>query len=149
MKDRFNKLNPTMQIVAVVIGLVAVFFLVKSGKNFLKMLSQTAGQKGEEAAYIAKGQSKTFTSSQYSQFADKLDQAMRGPGTNEDAIFVVFNAMKNDLDVLALESAFGMRAGAWQWSEYDLGTWLRDELGSSDMQRLNALLSQKGINKTY
>ena len=149
MKEWFNKLSPTMQIVAVVIGLVAIFFLVKSGKNFFKMISQTAGQKGEEAAFLAKGQTKTFTSSQYSQFANKLEQAMIDPGTDESSIFTVFNAMKNDLDILALEQAFGIRSGRWQWTEYDLGTWLRDELGSSDMQRLNALLSQKGINKMY
>lgn len=149
MKNWFSKLSPTLQIVLVIGAIIVIYLLFKGGKNFFKVMGQNAQQAGEEAAYLAQGIKKTYLDSQYKQFAQRLETAMIGVGTDENSIFSVFKSMKNDLDVLALESAFGIRSGRWQITGYDLGTWLTDELSSSDIQKLNSILTNNGINRQY
>lgn len=144
MKDWFNKLSPTMQIVVVVLGIVLLWFVFRTARGFLQRAGQMSEVIGEVASLQAQGVSKSYTNQQYNSYAERLYYAMKGFGTDEDEIASVFSDMQNDLDVIALVNAFGVRDG------YTLQAWLRDDLSSSDINRyVNDILRMKGITKTF
>lgn len=152
MKKWFMGLSSTMQVVVVVIAIILLFILWKRIKGFFGQIGQQQEIKGEEAALEQLGQTKTYSDKQYGDFANKLYSAMDGAGTDEDAIFSVFKKMKNDLDVLNLERKFGLRAASWAFgfsTPVDLADWLRSDLSSTDLAKLNNILSAQGITTTY
>lgn len=143
MKQWFSKLSPVMQIVVIVVAIIAVWFVLKIAKNYAGRLGQYAESVGESAALESQGVKKTYTQSQYNSMASQLYFAMKGIGTDEDVIYTVFGKMQNDLDVIALTNAYGVRDG------YDLQGWLRGDLSSSEMGKVNTILANKGITKSF
>ncbi len=75
--------------------------------------------------------------------ADKLHKAMSGAGTDEDAIYAVFQNQQTRSDVLSLISAFGLRDGE------TLGEWLSSDLSASELRKVNQILEDKGINYQF
>lgn len=144
----FQKLKPVEQVIAAAIILVILIWLWKLIRAYVKNIVSGAETIGEVAALQSAGMKKTYTDSQYNSFADQLYFAMKGAGTDEDSVFSVMGKMKNDLDVIELERKYGLRPDMWG-NQYNLQQWLRGDLGSSDIQRLNSLLSSKGITKSY
>lgn len=144
MKEWFKSLSTTMQIVVFILVLLLVWFLLKSARGFIQSIGKVSESYGEQTALIAQGQQKSYTPSQYNSFADQLYFAMKGLGTDEDAIAQVMGAMQNDLDVITLTNSFGVRDG------YNLQGWLRSDLSSSDVEKyVNSILRSKGITKTF
>lgn len=97
----------------------------------------------DDVTKLQKTQAPSYTEGQYNQFAQVLYQAMKGVGTDEDAVFRVFGYMKKDIDVAKLIVAFGVK------DDDTLGAWLQDDLSSSDMVRINKILSTKGIKYQF
>lgn len=145
MKETFYKLSPTMQVIVIVLGIILLWFLLRSARGFLQRAGQVSEVIGEVASLQAQGVSKSYTNNQYNSYADRLYYAMKGLGTDEEEIGRVFSDMQNDLDVIALTNAFGVRDG------YTLQAWLRGDLGSAaEMNRyVNDILRMKGITKTF
>lgn len=112
----------------------------KASKGALVVKTQTDIVKLENS-----GQKQTYLDSQYNSYADALYTAMNGMGTNFDAIMRVFGAMKNDLDVAKLISAFGTK------EDYNLTEWLADDLSDwlGEPDKLNKLLASKGITYRF
>lgn len=112
----------------------------KASKGALVVKTQTDIFKLENS-----GQKQTYLDSQYNSYADVLYTAMDGLGTNFDAIMRVFGAMKNDLDVAKLISAFGIK------EDYNLTEWLADDLSDwfGEPEKLNKLLASKGITYRF
>lgn len=148
MKEWFAKLTPGQQLAVAAIAFVVVYYAWKAGKEFLKTLGANAAFSGEAAALAGQGQQASFNTSQYASFANQLESAMAGPGTKESVIFSVYYQMNNDLDIVLLDKAFGMRSTFWT-SPANLQQWLRDDLSAKDMEKLNDLLAAKGITKRY
>lgn len=104
----------------------------------------------------------SFGQSQYESFVLKLVLAMDGCGTDEQSVYNVFDAMKNKADVLQLIKTFGVRFyqpcaatspisyTKWLYDNESFGggvsTWLEYDLTNSEIQKINALLSKKGID---
>lgn len=63
----------------------------------------------------------SVTPSQMKSYADTMHRAMKGPGTNEKGITDTLDRMQNDLDVMFLIEAFGVR------DEDNLSQWLEDD----------------------
>lgn len=140
----FKTLSPTMQILLVIVLVIVAWLIFRNVRGFLQRAGQISETAGEVAALTAQGQQKSYTNSQYASFANQLYYAMKGWGTDEEAIGQVFSKMKNDLDVIALNNAFGVKDG------YDLQGWLRGDLSAADMQTyVNGILASKGISKTF
>lgn len=78
----------------------------------------------------------SFTPSQMKIFADTLDTAMRGAGTDEQAVLSVFAKMQNDLDILLLIDAFGVRKSGYFGSEENLVQWLNGDGMTADVNKL-------------
>ena len=80
-----------------------------------------------------------------------LLNAMGGVGTDEDVIYAVFNKMKNDLDLTELYKQFstqlyivGVRP-----LHLDLGQWINQEMNSSEIAKLNKILSTNNISYKF
>lgn len=73
------------------------------------------------------------------QMANQLYTAMKGPGTNEDAIYTVFGQLNTDDDVLQLIRIFGTK------KDETLPQWILGELNTKERERLNTILINNGI----
>ena len=132
----------------------------KSGLRQANKLSEDASKEVVELG--KQGINPSYGQSQYESFSLKLVLAMDGCGSDEDSIYNVFEAMKNKADVLKLISTFGIRfyqpcaaASPISYSKwlYDnesfgggLSTWLEYDLTNSEIQKINSILSKKGID---
>ena len=99
-----------------------------------------------------KGERPTFNRTQYATFADKLyaaSQAQNITGTQEDAIYDVFEQMKNEMDIVLLTEAFGQKRLSFSFRDAGLGGYLTDELDQDELDIINAKLAKKGINSRF
>jgi len=132
-----------MQIVVVLAVVLVVFLTIRAVKSYASRIGQYSEQLGEQAALVAQGQQKSYSQSQYNTMANQLYYALKGAGTDEETVYSVMGKMQNDLDIIALDNAFGMRDAS------SLQAWLRGDLSSSEMQQVNMILSNKGITKSF
>ena len=96
------------------------------------------------------GQVASYPTGTYSQLADKIYSAvMYTWGTDEQAIYDVFNQMKNNLDVALLIKAFGKRRVEFSTLDQELGAHLSNDLDSTEINKINNILSSKGINYKF
>lgn len=94
----------------------------------------------DEQTFQNKGQKLTYPLSQYLIFADTLYQSMKGSGTYEEEVAGVFYKMRNDLDILQLNRAFGKKDG------YSLSEWIADDFSEEDKAYyINNILAKKKI----
>lgn len=91
----------------------------------------------------------TFAKSQYSSFADTIQTAGFDVGTDEAAIYSVFNKLKNNADYLALIAAWGKPTRTiYDWGmpyKMTLPQFLRWEMSDTEVQKINKILSSKNI----
>ena len=66
-----------------------------------------------------------------------------GWGTDEDAVYDVFETLNNRSEVLALVNAFGV------YEEHTLGEWMNKELNSEELEHVQNILASKGIVYTF
>lgn len=85
----------------------------------------------------------TLTTAQVYSMADRLYRAMKGAGTDEDAIYSVFRSLRTRSDLMLLESTFGVRGGM------SLSEWLTAELNQKERDVLNQILVSNGISYSY
>jgi hypothetical protein len=113
----------------------------------------TTAVKTDIAKEEAKGVQATYNNANYKTLADKLYSAMNTSGTDESAIFSVFQQLKNNIDVLKLIEAYGTRQlytfGIPTGGQQNLSQALTDELSSSDIAEINKILFTKGINYKF
>lgn len=97
----------------------------------------------------------TYANSQFIIWANRLEQAMFDVGTDEAAIYNIFNYLKTDGDLLTLIKAFGMRRysggflPAFLNEKLSLVQWIQEELNTSEMKKLNDILKSKGIKYRF
>lgn len=85
----------------------------------------------------------TISDSQITTYANKLHEAMKGAGTNEKAIRAVFEAINSKSDLLSICKKFRELYGE------NLADWLNDDLSQSDINKINQILSEKGIDYSF
>lgn len=85
----------------------------------------------------------SYANSEYTQMANKLYSAMKGIGTNENAIYDVFSQMQSESDVRKLISMYGSKDGM------TLQQWLIDDLSNRELQKVNDILAKNNINYSF
>ena len=86
----------------------------------------------------------------YTQFADQIYAAVLTVfGTDEAAIYSVFNKMQNNLDVAQLIKAFGKRRLEFSTTMAELGAHLTEDLDTSELNKLNSILAAKNITYRF
>lgn len=125
------------------------YFLYRIGSALADKLNLSNAEKDILDAQKA-GQTPSYSSATYSQLADKIYSAvMYTWGTDEQAIYDVFDQMKNNLDVAMLIKAFGKRRLEFSTQDLELGAHLSNDLDSSEISKLNNILSSKGITYRF
>lgn len=121
----------------------------ESDKDNLKKLAQEEGQiGGGEGGFNAE------------KAAGDLYKSMKGAGTREETIFSVFSKLKGKKDLEELKMNFGGFGGRKSpldeeelrkvgKGKHALGVWLKDELKSYELEKLNDILSKKGIEYKF
>ena len=107
-------------------------------------MDKAANQKlVDEANTTIKVEDISITQDQFHTYAQKLYKAMKGAGTDEKAIYEVFEAMNSRSDVQQLIKTFGVKDGE------NLAEWLYDDLSAGDIEHINAILATKSINYQF
>lgn len=136
--------------VAVVGGVI--YAVYKLSKNFSPEQQRSQEEKQEIESELQKEVKKnplSFPLSQYKSWADQIEVAGFGLGTDEDAIYSIFRKLKNNADYLALKQAWGKPTRkTYDWAvplDYSLSQFLRYEMSDSEITKLNNILQSKGI----
>lgn len=140
----FNGKNGSMFRNVIYIGLIVTFLVIftivivnKSKKNKKdKEDERIIGQYENEV----QPEKLTFSESEYNTMANGLFKAMDGIGTDEAAIYQVFQKLRTNSDVLKLQAAFGIR------NDMDLFEYIRDDMNNNDIAKLNGYLAQHNIS---
>ena len=117
-------------------------FWSKIKSLFEQLINKTALNTELDEYTEETGERPTLTNAQFNMLANKLYTAMKGVGTDEDTIFSVFGQMRNTADVLKL-AVFGTKDGE------TLEQWIRGDLSSWEINKLNRLLDNKGIAYSF
>lgn len=144
----FKTLSPIMQIVVGLLVLLALWWAFNYIKSTFVAIGDRTVHKSEVAVLTASGVQASFTETQYQSMATQLYTAMDSSwynpfsyGTDEETIEDVFGRLKNDMDFMRLQSAFGIKDG------YGLIEWLDGDLSADEKQRINTMMSSKDITK--
>jgi hypothetical protein len=141
-------------------GIIIVYAAFSKAKNLLsgtraKMLQESKQADAELRKLALKGIRPSFPDSQYQAFSNKIVAAANDCGTDEDAIYTVFKALKNEADLQKLIASFGIRKYKGCFSSYfgfeerSLGGLLTYELSDSEIKELNKILASKKINFSF
>ncbi len=85
----------------------------------------------------------TLTSAQASTLADKIFSALRGWGTDEEAVYSAFRMLRSRSDLLLLSRTFGVRGGR------TLSEWLSSDLSQKELDKVNQILATNGITYSF
>ena len=128
---------------------IGAYALYKIGAAIGKKLTLSNADADIRAAQKT-GETASYSSATYSQLADKIYAAvMYTWGTDEQAIYDVFNLMKNNIDVANLIKAFGKRRLEFSTQSAELGAHLGNDLDSTEIAKINSILSSKGITYRF
>jgi hypothetical protein len=133
-------------------GLFLVYRLLRPA-GAKEQQQTTTSVKTDIQKETAKGEQPSYSNSNYKTLADKLYSAMNTSGTDESAIYSVFETLKNKIDVLKLIEAYGVRQlyvfGFPVGGKQNLSQALSDELSSNEIAKVNQILFKKGINYKF
>jgi hypothetical protein len=128
---------------------VGAFAVYKLGAAIGKKLTLSNADKDIRDAKQA-GQTASYSAATYSLLADKIYTAvMYTWGTDEQAIYDVFNLMKNNIDVANLIKAFGKRRLEFSTQDLELGAHLSNDLDSAEIAKVNSILASKNITYRF
>ena len=146
MKEAYNNLPQWSK------GIIAVSAIVAVGlvgfviyKNFKPRTKEEKELDKDEDIFIAQGQKPSFPKSQYTAFADTIQQENLSFNTDEKKIYDIFKQMKNDLDIVMLIQAFGERRPQFTFNNVGLVPFLNEDLNSSEIGEINKILTTKNI----
>ena len=167
--DKYYERQPSAVKVIVVAGLgllgYSVYRHFKRQQEERELLRAAQSANSELAQLASQGITPSYSDSQFEAFCVKIDGAVAGCGTDEEAILSVFSAMKNEADVRKLVSTFGVRYytpcaysdpvsySIWlvnhQAYPGDLASFLAADLDSSDIADINEVLRSNGIEYQF
>jgi hypothetical protein len=141
-----------MRLGLLIIAGVVVYYLVKGVVK--RIPSREEVQAGSNELDVLNQNSETkqkITKQQAESFANVLQVAMDGYGTDENSIISVFSKLKNNADYLAVSNAYDIRevsSGRFNPEPNYKGTMagaLRSELSSYYTAKINSILRSKKI----
>ena len=161
-KKKFNDLNPTVKkVVLIGAGGVTVFLLLK----YLLKAKPTPEQANELAAYKNRltelasryGIIPSYGDPYYNSWAAEILKSFDDCGTDESAVYRVFDKMNNEADVIKLILAYGVGSfkGCFTQGSYfgnihmTLSESLTSDMTNAEVGRVNDILSSHGINFSF
>ncbi len=139
------KASVTKWLIAAVICIVAVaviILVVYKVKNKVSASIQGIKNINDANEEIAPSQL-TMTPQQYNTLASKIYTAVKGLGTDEQALYDAFDKLSTRSDLMQLTSAFGTR------DNMTLAEWIADDCNANEIAHINSILASKGIVFTF
>ena len=154
-------LAKTIITIAVILAIIVLVMWIRRG--IIKARKKAEAEQNFNDDYgdaVAQGQKPTYPASNYQIFADKIYEAACSGvfcyGTDEETIKDVFKQMKNDVDILLLIKAFGLREERGticipftECPGVALGQFLQTELNAAEFQEINDILKTQGIKFVF
>lgn len=138
--------------IMVVLGLIVLVWIknkISSATDSLDF-STSEEEKASDKSQIQQGtpvvtKSLSYPIAEYKNLANKIYNAMKGAGTDEDAIESVINMIKNQSDWNQVIKDFGIKDGN------NLITWMRDDITESsrfayDLSDIRKVLQLNNVN---
>jgi len=153
LKESFSGL-PAWAKGLISVGVVAAvgYTLYKMSKKFSPEQQRENEENKDVETEIQKSVKKyplSYPLSQYKSWANQIEVAGFGLGTDEAAVYSIFRKLKNDSDYLALQQAWGKPTRkTYDWAvplNYTLSQFLRYEMSDTEVNKLNYILQTKGI----
>jgi hypothetical protein len=91
----------------------------------------------------------TFEQTQYVALAAKLETAMFGYSDDENAVYAVFTKLRTKSDVLNLIKTFGERRMIFTLGNANLNQWINTRLDTSEIAKVNDILSRNNIDYQF
>ena len=137
------KIMISIGIIVLIIGIVIAIFWkkIKNAIDEAKQDKKNEKKVDEVESFTQKTQ--TYPDSYYVIFADQLDSAMRGCGTREEEVFNIIGKIKNDVDFIKLNNAFGTR------KNQNLGRWIHGDFNEKDIKKINEILKRNGVTMGF
>jgi hypothetical protein len=168
----YNQLPSWSRGIIGVVGVVAIAFVgyniyskIKKAKDLKEANVGAREAESEINALIRKGIKPSYSPSQYTNWVQRLVEAMNDCGTDEKSVYSVFENMKNKADVLSMIKSFGIQyyrpCGATQPISYakylfdnksfggSLATFLQYDLSVSEIAKINKILEGKKIDYKF
>jgi hypothetical protein len=143
---QYNSMPSWAQGVLVVAGVAAIGGIVYGVIKGAQAIRSGVREVRDKSYYIARGERRSYPLTTYDDYASTIHSAgLSWFGTNEDAIYGVFENMNNNLDVLHLMDSFGKRRIEYTLYNASLGGWLASELEDDEMDNINQILRNKEI----
>jgi hypothetical protein len=153
LKESFSGL-PAWAKGLISVGVVAAvgYTLYKMSKKFSAENQRENEENKDVETEIQKSVKKyplSYPLSQYKSWANQIEVAGFGLGTDEAAVYSIFRKLKNDSDYLALQQAWGKPTRkTYDWAvplNYTLSQFLRYEMSDTEVNKLNYILQTKDI----
>ena len=152
LKETWDKLPDIAKIIVVIIGVIIVYRIFTFLKTYTKTLHDGAQSNAEEKAFKAAGDEASYSDAEFANMADRIETAFKGGGTDPEVFFAVISLLNNNLDALKLNQAFGVRSYTTWYGGTETATleeWIEGDLSSSEMARMNSILSTNGITYRF
>ncbi len=151
--DFWNKLEPREKLLLIIVILIIVWISRNKIKGFLNGVGKTLQNQSEISKLKSNGIKQTYDEEKYKKLADYLFRAMDGGGTYTEDVYNAFEQLRNDVDFLKLEMAFGVRTASTNFfgmiEDEDLKGWIKGDLSESEISKLNNILKVRGISKRF
>jgi len=140
-----TKYKTILIIVAAVVILAITAWGILKFTSLGSKIDDTIAEKKLGAALDAEiaAEQITLTPAQAENYAGKLHEAMKGWGTDEDAIYEVFTNLSTKGDLLYVIKTFGVRGGM------TLVQWITAELNSKERTKLNSIIASNNIDYKF
>jgi len=130
----------TIGIVAVVVTVIVIVVCI----NYAKIKNWISERKYENEIDAAIDSSNVcISAAMMRQYADRLYTAVKGWGTDEDAIYDVFGNFTTNDEIMQLIKIFGTRGGM------TLPQWILDDMTAKERKKLNLILTNNGVSYQF
>ncbi len=139
-------------IILIIIVLLIVWLVYKFYKNVMPKTAQDINITKDKNDLSDQGQKPSFVRAWYDSAADKIYSCGAGQrvgGTDESCMYAVFVQLKNELDIVLLTEAFGIRRKGFSFSDANLGGFIADEMNPEEISALNNILARRKINYRF
>lgn len=151
MKE-FNKLPIAVKILVVLIAILLISRIIKKLTTPPPPPPSPTPASSEIVELEKIGIKPSYPDSQYLSWAEKLQYALNYLNTDEDAVYSVFEKLKNQADLNKLITAFGVRpieVFIFITQDVTLSEAMTMQMDTDEIKKVNGILAKKGINFNF
>jgi uncharacterized protein (UPF0333 family) len=149
--EKFLKLPLQVRIAIIIVVSIIVIIIFINIKNYIKKLMNRGDETSREAKMNYNEAFLSYSNLEYKNMAERMYQAMLGPGTNTSTIYEILGRLNNADDWYKLVSTFGVKESTYTYlltlSKFsgNLIEWLTDELSANEQKKVSGILANIGV----